>query len=134
MGQWDAAMLRDREIRPLRLIACLALGLVLGACSARPFKVEQPRSVATVVASKQKTTVELGPHDYDPNPRAISLCYSAQWNTLKQVIERAESLCPNGGVIEYYDEDFLLNRCGLLQPMRVTFICTPGPQPPSPYY
>ncbi len=127
-------MLRNLECRPLRHIACVALLLLLGACSARPFEVEHPRSVVAAVSANQPQIPELGPHDYDPSPRPISLCYSAQWNTQKEVIERAESLCPNDGAIEYYAEDFFLNRCGLLQPVRVTFICTPGPPPPSPYY
>ncbi len=127
-------MRRDHGRQPIRKLAIAVILLALGACTARPFEVENPRDVLEVVRPYRQTAAELGPHDYDPRPRPISLCYSAQWNTQQQVIDRAQSLCPNGGALEYYDEDFLLNRCGLLQPVRVTFICTPGPAPPSPYY
>ena len=117
--------------RPALWLAVAAL--LLAGCSPRPFEVEPPRDVAEVIPVDPKAA-KLGPHDYDPRPRPISLCYSSQLNTREQVVERARSLCPNGGGVRFFDEDALLNQCGLFQPVRVTFICTPGPQPPSPYY
>ena len=113
---------------------CAALLLAASACSPRPFEVEAPRDSTEGLEIDQEARAKRGPHDYDPDPRPISLCYSSQLNTPRQVLERVRTLCPNNGKVELIEEDFLLNQCGLFQPMRATFICTPGPQPPSPYY
>ena len=115
-----------------RAIGIAALAILAG-CSARPFEIEDPDEAIRFVAPYRAGVDELGPHDYDPTPRPISLCYSTQLNTLEEVVARARSLCPNNGALRFFAEDALVNGCGLLQPNRVTFICTPGPQPPSPY-
>jgi len=115
---------------PGRLVFLLALGVLIAGCSPRPFVVDPPLAVHS---AKSATKVVLGPHDYDPRPRPIALCYSSQLNSKEQVMVRARELCPNGGQLRFYDEDALFNDCSLFQPYRVTFICTPGPAPPSPY-
>lgn len=139
----------------------LALAVLLAACSPRPFVVQPPEDVAEGLSERAEAarapapgTVELGspapgtpdpgaptarppaalgPHDYDPNPRPLSFCYSSQMNTPEEVMARARELCPNNGRLQFQEEDFLFNGCALLQPYRVTFICTPGPRPDSPY-
>ncbi len=118
-----------------RLGSRLALfGLVvMTGCTMRPFEVKEPDEARDFVAPYRAAAGERGPHDYDPDPRPISLCYSTQLNTQEEVVARARSLCPNNGPLRYFSEDSVVNGCGLLQPNRVTFICTPGPQPPSPY-
>ena len=119
-----------RRFAPGRLVFLLVLGALIAGCSPRPFEVSPPLALKNAKTSIPKP---LGPHDYDPRPRPLSLCYSSQLNSKEQVIARARELCPNNGKIRYYDEDALLNECSLFQPNRVTFICTPGPPPPSPY-
>ena len=122
--------LRPRLYRAL--VALAALG-PLAACSARPFVVDNPDEALAFVRPYSTASEERGPHDYDPDPRPISLCYSTQLNTLEEVMVRARSLCPNNGRLQFFAEDALVNGCGLLQPNRVTLICTPGPRPASPY-
>lgn len=124
-------MTSGARAKPHRLVA-LAGMVLLAACSSRPFVVDHPEEALRFVAPYRSTEVR-GPHDYNPDPRPISLCYSAQFNTLEEVMARARSLCPNNGALRYFSEDSLVNGCGLLQPNRVTFICRPGPQPPSRY-
>ncbi|MGF1610718.1 MAG: hypothetical protein ACFCUQ_15050 [Kiloniellales bacterium] len=115
-------------------LGLLALSLFAAGCSPRPFVVDPPRAAKDATgAAARAVRAELGPHDYDPSPLPLSLCYSSQFNTREQVVARARELCPNNGEIRYYDEDALLNDCSLFQPVRVTFICSPGPPPPSPY-
>ena len=118
---------------PIRLGIAVAALAWLAGCSARPFEVGHPDEALNFVRPYQAPAEDRGPHDYNPDPRPISLCYSAQLNTQEEVLARARSLCPNDGALRYFAEDSLVNDCGLLQPNRVTFICTPGPQPPSPY-
>lgn len=118
----------------LSALATLALAplLLIAGCTTRPFEVEQPRDAWTAV-EPYASAEERGPHDYNPDPRPVSLCYSTQINTQQEVMERARSLCPNNGKLVFFGEDAFVNGCALFQPNRVTFLCTPGPQPPSPY-
>ena len=115
-------------------LAVLSVCLLLGACSARPFVVEQPSEAWALLQAERPTAVaERDVYEYNPDPRPISLCYSSQLNNQREVMDRARSLCPYNGRLVFHSEDSLVNGCSLLQPNRVTFICTPGPQPPSPY-
>ena len=75
----------------------------------------------------------LGPFDYDPRPRAIALCYGSWLNNPEEVMAAAQELCPNEGRLERVHEDFFWNTCALFQPVRVSFVCTPGPPEPSKY-
>lgn len=119
-----------------RLALGLGLAVLLAACSPRPFAIQPPedaREGLPVQADAQEAAQALRPHDYDPNPRPISFCYSSQMNTPEEVMARAKEFCPNNGTLQFKDEDFLFNGCALLQPYRVTFICTPGARPDTPY-
>ena len=125
-------MIRDRLPISTAAIVLLLAALIAG-CSARPFVVENPDEAIKAVRPYQAQAEERGVFEYDPTPRPISLCYSSQLNSREEVMGRAQSYCPNGGKLQFFGEDAFFNGCGLLQPNRVTFICTPGPQPPSPY-
>ena len=127
-------MSRSRSLRTTaRRLAYLALACALVGCSSQPFEVTPPSGVSSAIEIDEAAAALRGPRDYNPDPRPISLCYSSQLNTPEEVMAQAQQLCPNQGQLQYYSEDFLLNDCALLQPQRVTFICTPGPPPPSPY-
>ena len=111
--------------------AALVLLLAVAGCANRPFAVDPPEAAWPV-----PNGVDQAPraaYEYNPDPRPISLCYSSQLNTPQEVIERARALCPNQGRIRFHSEDAVFNGCALFQPYRVTFICTPGQPPPSPY-
>ncbi|MCG8358150.1 MAG: hypothetical protein MI920_21500 [Kiloniellales bacterium] len=127
-----------------RVLSLLALAAGLTACTTRPFEVPPDRDAYKLLerAAEAKARARprgerpkpVGPHDYDDSPRPIALCYSSQLNTPEEVRDRVRELCPNDGQVVYFNEDAFLNQCSIFQPNRVTFICTPGPQPPSPYY
>ena len=123
-----------RDLSPISSwMLVLLLAIVLAGCSARPYEIETPEEANKAVKPYRAQAVGRGIFEYDPDPRPLSLCYSSQLNTREEVTERAQSLCPNSGKLQFFTEDAFFNGCGLLQPNRVTFICTPGPQPPSPY-
>jgi len=113
----------------LAMVLCLALSLA--ACASRPFVVSPPPAATASLGIDVEARKARGPHDYDPDPRPISLCFSSQLNTQEEVVERARELCPNDGAIRYFGQDALFNDCALFQPNRITFICSPGPPPPS---
>lgn len=116
-----------------RKTGILLLLCVLAACSSRPFEVDGSGRANRLAAQGSITEETLKAYEHDPNPRAVALCYSSQLNTQQEVLERARDLCPNGGAISFFEEDAFFNQCSLFQPFRVTFICTPGPAPKSPY-
>jgi len=99
-----------------RLTLGLALVLLLAACSSRPFVVEPPEDARDGLQAPAEAAEALGPHDYDPNPRPVSFCYSSQMNTPEEVLARAQEYCPNNGKLQFQGEDFLFNGCALLQP------------------
>lgn len=109
--------------------AALAMALV-AACSTEPFEVPPPKDVVAALPPGPELSGRLGPFDYDPRPRALSVCYSDLLNEPRQVMQLAQELCPNEGLIERVDEDFFWNACALFQPVRATFLCTPGRPPP----
>ena len=125
-----------------RVILLLVSAAVISACTTRPFEVPPPRDAYKQLEKISKAEVRArrgepakrGPHDYNDSPRPIAVCYSSQLNTPDEVRDRVQELCPNGGSFVYFDEDTFLNHCSIFQPNRVTFICKPGPPPPSPYY
>ena len=116
-----------------RLAISLTLVALLTACSSRPFVVQPPEDVGDNLSAQPATEEPVSVHDYDPNPRPLSFCYSSQMNTPEEVMARAREQCPNNGTLQFAEEDFLFNGCALFQPYRVTFICTPGPRPDTPY-
>jgi hypothetical protein len=113
------------------LLAALLLG-GLAAC-AQPFEVPPPREAMRAVPPGPAPPGPLGPFDYDPRPRAIALCYGNLVNDPEEVMQKAQELCPNNGRLERVAEDAFWNTCALLQPVRVSFVCFPGPAGPSEY-
>jgi hypothetical protein len=106
--------------RPV-LTACLLL-LALAACSARPFVVAAPKALAPKLSAEQAAAKKVG----HPAPRLLSLCYSRTLNTAEEVLAEARYECAEGDVI-YLDSDLLWTPCGLLQPVRASFLCQPAP-------
>ena len=114
---------------PDRSSACrilLACGLVAGlaACSPRPYPVAGPGSLTRALEPEREAAVEAE----RPVPRIVSICYNNVLNTPEEVLEEARYECRDGEV-SYRDKDSFWTRCGLLQPVRASFLCTPGPDP-----
>lgn len=103
------------------LIACL-LVLALAACTTRPFVVGAPKALASKLppAPEIAAAVEAG-HSV---PRLLSLCYSSALNTPEEVMDEARYQCSEGEVT-YLDSDMFWTPCGLLQPVRASFLCQP---------
>ena len=106
-------------MNPRRVVVACALAAVLAACSARPYKVSVPKSLAR----EREAAVEAG----RPAPRIISFCYGNLLNTPEEVLEEARLTCPDREVT-FYDADSFWTPCGLLQPVRASFLCTPRPK------
>lgn len=120
--------------RPVPGRAFLAALLLAGlAACAQPFEVPPPRDARRAVPPGPTLQGPLGPFDYDPRPRAFALCYGSLVNNPEEVMQKAQELCPNDGRIERVAEDMFWNTCALLQPVRVSFVCFPGPPEPSEY-
>ncbi len=114
---------------PERSSACrivLACGLVAGlaACSPRPYPVAGPGSLTRALEPEQAAAAEAE----RPVPRIVSICYSSLLNTPEEVLEEARYECQDGEV-RFHDKDSFWTPCGLLQPVRASFLCTPGPKP-----
>jgi len=122
-----------RRLRDLGPVAVLALSLALTACTSAPFEVPPSGDAELMVPDVPALAGVFGPFDYDPRPRALALCYSSLFNRPTEVMEAAGELCPYGGEVERVDNDFFWNGCALFQAQRASFICTPGPAPPSRY-
>lgn len=111
---------------PLRVaVFAAALGLILAACSGRPFEAAPLESIQ----SSLQTDVLSGDGEEAASatePRVISLCYSRGLNSDEEVLEEARYLCDGGTVERQGEEDIFWNDCALFQPFRVSFICTPA--------
>ena len=121
--------------------------LSLAGCSTEPFQVSPPEQqpgterLVVIPPPSKVTTVfgapdrpeGYGPFDYDPRPRILSLCYSSQLNTPRQLVQEAAGLCPQGGEVTLIAEDTFFNGCSIFQPHRATFRCVPGPAPEPKY-
>ena len=103
-----------------RIVVVCVLAAALAACSARPYKVAMPKSLARARAA----AAEAG----RPVPVIVSFCYSNLLNTPEEVLEEARLACPRREAT-FYDSDSIWTRCGLLQPVRASFLCTPKAQP-----
>ncbi len=99
------------------LTACLLL-LALAGCSARPFVVAAPKALAPQLSAEKAAAVDAG----QPAPRLLSLCYSRLLNTAEEVLAEARYECARGEVT-YLGSDLLWTPCGLLQPVRASFLC-----------
>jgi hypothetical protein len=110
------------QFRARRAITACLLLLALAACSARPFVVASPKALAPELSSKEAAALQAG----YPVPRLLSLCYSGALNTPEEVREEARYECGDGEVT-YLDSDLFWTPCGLLQPVRASFLCQPAP-------
>ncbi len=107
-------------MRP-NLTACLLL-LALAACSSRPYVVVAPKELAPQLSAGRAAAEEAG----RLAPRLLSLCYSRSLNTPEELLEEARYQCRDGEVT-YLDSDLFWTPCGLLQPVRASFLCRPAP-------
>lgn len=88
-----------------------------------------PRSPRPYVTTSSKAVVEaLKDEQTRPKPTVISICYSKVLNSSEQVLEEARFECADGQVT-LREQDVLWTPCGLLQPRRATFLCTPARAP-----
>ena len=110
------------ETRTRRVLTACLLLLALSACSARPFVVAAPKALASELTAEQAAAEKAG----RLAPRLLSLCYSRTLNTPEEVMAEARYECAEGEVT-YLDSDLLWTPCGLLQPVRASFLCTPSP-------
>ncbi len=113
----------DRSSACRILVACV-LAAGLAACSARPFPVSAPASLTRALEPRQEAAAEAGL----PVPRVVSLCYGKALNTPEEVLDEARYECRDGE-ITFLDADSFWTPCGLLQPVRASFICTPRTPP-----
>ncbi len=110
------------QSRSRRVLTASLLLLALAACSARPFVVAAPKALTPQLSAEQAATAKAG----HPAPRLLSLCYSRTLNTPEEVLAEARYECSEGAVT-YLDSDLLWTPCGLLQPVRASFLCQPTP-------
>ncbi len=106
-----------------RVVVACALAAALAACSARPYMVSVPESLTRALESEQEAAAEAG----RPVPRIVSLCYGKLLNTAEEVLEEARYECRDGEVT-LRDTDLFWTPCGLLQPVRASFLCTLRPK------
>ncbi len=106
-----------------RIVLTCLLAAGLAACSARPYTVAGPESLTRVLEPEREAAVEAG----RPAPRIVSICYSNLLNTPEEVLDEARYECPDGEVT-FHDADSIWTPCGLLQPVRASFLCTPRPK------
>ncbi len=107
-----------------RVVVACVLAAGLAACSARPFQVSAPKSLTRDLERQWADTADRG----GPQPRIISFCYGNLLNTPEEVLEEARLACP-GREVTFYDADSFWTPCGLLQPVRASFLCTPKTRP-----
>jgi hypothetical protein len=110
------------ESRARRVLTACLLLLAVAACSARPFVVAAPKALAPRLSAEQAAAVKVG----NPTPRLLALCYSRTLNSPEEVLAEASYECAEGEVT-YLDSDLFWTPCGLLQPVRASFLCLPSP-------
>ncbi|MEE8506178.1 MAG: hypothetical protein V3S40_08150 [Kiloniellales bacterium] len=60
--------------------------------------------------------------------KVVAVCYNSALNAPERVLLEARLAC-GGGTVTFHDDDVIWTKCGLLQPVRANFICTPRPLP-----
>ncbi len=105
-----------------RIVAACALVAALAACSARPFVVGAPKALTRALEREAADAEETAA----PRPRIVSICYGRPFNSPEEVLEEARLACPDGEVT-FQDTDSFWTPCGLLQPVRASFLCQPAP-------
>lgn len=109
------------EFRARQAVTACLLLLVLAACSARPFVVPPPEALAPKLAEEQAAAKKAG----HPSPRLLSLCHSRA-NSPEALLAEARYECAEGDVT-YLSSDWFWSPCGLLQPIRASYLCQPTP-------
>ncbi len=104
----------DRSSACRILVACVLVA-GLAACSA--YQVAAPKLLTSALDTRQTGA---------PRGRIVAICYNNLLNTSEEVIEEARYQC-RGGEVRFQDKDWLWTPCGLLQPVRASFLCTPKP-------
>ena len=109
------------EFRARRAVTAGLLLLALAACSARPFVVPPPQELAPKLSEEQAAAKKAG----HPPPRLLSLCHSRA-NSPEELLAEARYECAEGDVT-YLSSDWFWTPCGLLQPIRASYLCRPTP-------
>lgn len=104
-----------------RVVVVCVLAAALAACSVRPYKVSVPKSLAPTLELEREAAAAAG----RPAPKIVSLCYGRLLNTPEEVLDEARYVCR--GEVSFRDKDLFWTPCGLLQPVRASFLCTPKP-------
>ena len=107
---------------PRRVLTVCLLLVALAACSSRPFVVAAPKALGPKLSAEREAAEQAG----RLAPRLLSLCYSRTLNTPEEVLAEARYECTEGEVT-YLDSDLYWTPCGLLQPVRASFLCRPTP-------
>ncbi len=115
--------------RASSILGAAAISVLLAGCANQPFPVAPSSDARAALPPEASQKIVLGPFDYDPRPRAVAVCYGSFFNRPKQVMAEAQRLCPNGGRLERVNQDAFWNGCALMQPIRASFVCFPGPEP-----
>ena len=101
----------------------LLIGLVamfLAGCAA-PY-------ATTPAKEAQRALGRLPPAQENGPRKVVAVCYNSVLNAPERVLLEARLAC-GGGTVTFHDDDVIWTRCGLLQPVRANFICTPRPLP-----
>lgn len=105
-------------MRPVILIGVIAM--FLAGCAA-PYAVTPAKEV--------KRELERLYPEQETAPRiAVAVCYNSVLNDPDRVLLQARLAC-GGGEATFHDDDVIWTQCGLFQPVRANFICTPRPLP-----
>ncbi len=101
-----------------RLVLLIGLAAIFLAGCAAPY--------ATTPA--KEAWRELQPQLSAQGAKVIAICYNRALNTPERVLQEARFAC-GGGEVTFHDDDVIWNSCGLVQPVRSNFMCTPRPLP-----
>ncbi len=91
--------------------------LVAGLAACSPYRVAAPESLTRALENRQTEA---------PRARIVAICYNNLLNTPEEVLKEARYKCW-GDEVRLQDKDWLWTPCGLLQPVRASFLCTPKP-------
>ena len=101
-----------------RLVFLIGLIAIFQAGCAAPY----------ATAPAEEAQRELQPQLSAQGAKMVAVCYNSVLNAPERVLLEARLAC-GGGKVTFHDDDVIWNTCGLLQPVRANFICTPRPLP-----
>ena len=101
-----------------RMVFLIGLAAVFLAGCAAPY----------AITPAKEAQRELQPQLSAQGAKVVAVCYNSALNAPERVLQVARFAC-GGGTVTFHDDDVIWNRCGLLQPVRANFICTPRPLP-----